>query len=36
MYKIKKSELNALFAKIAENNGLYLPVKSAGKVNYAA
>ena len=36
MYKIKKSELNALFAKIAESNGLYLPVKSAGKTNYAA
>ena len=36
MYKIKKSELNALFAKIAENNGLYLPVKAAGKTNYAA
>ena len=36
MYKIKKSELNTLFAKIAENNGLYLPVKTAGKTNYAA
>ena len=36
MYKIKKSELNALFAKIAESNGLYLPVKAAGKTNYAA
>ena len=36
MYKIKKSELSALFAKIAESNGLYLPVKSAGKTNYAA
>jgi heterodisulfide reductase subunit C len=36
MLKIKKSELNTLFAKIAENNGLYLPVKSAGKTNYAA
>ena len=36
MYKIQKSELNALFAKIAENNGLYLPVKAAGKTNYAA
>ena len=36
MYKIKKSELNALFARIAESNGLYLPVKSAGKTNYAA
>ena len=36
MYKIKKSELNALFAKIAASNGLYLPVKAAGKTNYAA
>ena len=36
MYKIKKSELSALFAKIAESNGLYLPVKTAGKTNYAA
>ena len=36
MYKIKKSDLNALFAKIAEKNGLYLPVKNAGKTNYAA
>jgi ferredoxin len=36
MYKIKKSDLNALFAKIAENNGLYLPVKTAGKTNFAA
>ncbi len=36
MYKIKKSELNTLFARIAGNNGLYLPVKSAGKTNYAA
>ena len=36
MYKIKKSELNTLFAKIAESNGLYLPVKTAGKTNFAA
>ena len=36
MYKIKKSELNTLFAKIAQQNGLYLPVKAAGKTNYAA
>ena len=36
MLKIKKSELNTLLARIAERNGLYLPVKSAGKTNFAA
>ena len=36
MYKIHKSDLTALFAKIAESNGLYLPVKTAGKTNFAA
>ena len=35
MLKIKKSELNTLLARIAECNGLYLPVKSAGKTNFA-
>lgn len=36
MLKINKSDLAALFAKIAEANDLYLPVKSAGKTNFAA
>ena len=36
MLKIKKSELNTLFARMAGGNGLYLPVKAAGKTNYAA
>ena len=36
MLKIKKSNLAALFAKIAEANDLYLPVKAAGKTNFAA
>ena len=36
MLKINKNNLNALFAKIAESNGLYLPVKAAGKTNFAA
>ena len=36
MLKIKKSNLAALFAKIAEANDLYLPVKAAGKTKFAA
>ena len=36
MLKIKKTDLSALFAKIAESNELYLPVKTAGKTNFAA
>ena len=36
MLKINKNDLNALFAAIAEKNELYLPVKSAGKTNFAA
>ncbi|MBQ3216039.1 MAG: 4Fe-4S dicluster domain-containing protein [Oscillospiraceae bacterium] len=36
MLKINKNNLSALFAKIAESNELYLPVKSAGKTNFAA
>ncbi len=36
MLKIKKSELSTLFAKIAQSNGLYLPVKTASKTNFAA
>ncbi len=36
MLKINKNNLSALFAKIAESNELYLPVKSAGQTNFAA
>ena len=36
MLKIKKSGLAALFARISEKNDLFLPVKSAGKTNFAA
>ena len=36
MLKIKKCDLAALFARISEKNSLYLPVKAAGKTNYAA
>ena len=36
MKKIKKSDLGKLFARIAETQGLYLPVKAGGKTNYAA
>ena len=36
MYKIKKADLGALFARIAQTRELYLPVKAAGKTNYAA
>ncbi len=35
MLKIAKSKLNDLYAKIAETQGLYIPVKKAGEVNYA-
>lgn len=36
MLKINKSNLAALFARISEKNDLFLPVKSAGKTNFAA
>ena len=36
MYKINKADLGALFARIAQTRELYLPVKAAGKTNYAA
>ena len=36
MLKINKSDLAALFARISEKNDLFLPVKSAGKANFAA
>ena len=36
MLKIKKCDLAALFARISEKNDLYLPVKTAGKTNFAA
>jgi len=35
MLKIAKANLQALYARIAENRDLYLPVKTAGKTNYA-
>ena len=35
MLKIAKERLNDLYAKIAETQGLYIPVKKAGEVNYA-
>ena len=34
MYKIAKENLSALFQKIAETNELYLPIKTAGQVNF--
>ena len=36
MYKIAKENLSALFRKIAESKELYLPVETAGQVNYGA
>ena len=35
MLKIAKERLNAVYAKINETSGLYIPVKKAGEVNYA-
>ena len=35
MYRILKSELNKLLCAIAKENDLYLPVKAAGKTNFA-
>ncbi|MDO5344676.1 MAG: 4Fe-4S dicluster domain-containing protein [Lachnospiraceae bacterium] len=34
MFKIKKSDLPALFQEIGRKNELYLPVKEAGQVNF--
>ena len=34
MYKIKKENLNALYAAIAAENDLFLPVKAAGQTNF--
>ena len=34
MYKIKKENLNALYAAIAAENDLFLPVKAAGQPNF--
>ena len=34
MLKIAKERLNDLYAKIAQTQGLFLPVKKAGEVNY--
>ena len=35
MLKIAKERLNNLYAKIAQTQGLFIPVKKAGEVNYA-
>ncbi len=35
MLRIAKEKLNALYAKISETMGLFIPVKKAGEVNYA-
>ncbi|MBE7078319.1 MAG: 4Fe-4S ferredoxin [Clostridiales bacterium] len=35
MLKIAKSKLNDLYAEIAKTQGLMLPIKNAGEVNYA-
>ena len=35
MLKIAKERLNDLYAKIAQTQGLFIPVKKAGEVNYA-
>lgn len=35
MLKIKKRDLQSLFAKMAENADLFLPVKTAGQTNFA-
>ena len=35
MLKIAKERLNELYAKISESMGLFLPIKTAGEVNYA-
>ena len=34
MYKIQKENLSALYAAMAEKNDLFLPVKTAGQVNF--
>ena len=36
MYKIAKENLSALFRKISETMGLYLPISSAGQTNFGA
>ena len=35
MYKMKKENLSALFQKIAEEQELFVPVKSAGQTSFA-
>ena len=35
MLKIAKERLNELYAKIAKTQGLFIPIKKAGEVNYA-
>ena len=34
MYKIKTENLNALYAAIAAENDLFLPIKAAGQTNF--
>ena len=36
MYKIKKENLSTLFQKIAENQELYLPIRTGNQVNFGA
>ena len=36
MYKIAKENLSALFRKISETMGLYLPISNAGQTNFGA
>ena len=36
MYKIEKENISALFRKIAENQELYVPVKTGNQVNFGA
>ncbi len=36
MLRIKKSDLGKLYARIADTQALYLPVKAGGKTNFAA
>ena len=34
MYKIQKADLSKLYAAIAAENDLFLPVKTAGQTNF--
>ncbi|MBQ8885464.1 MAG: 4Fe-4S dicluster domain-containing protein [Clostridia bacterium] len=35
MYRIKKTDLNALYAAIAKTSGLFIPIRRADEVNFA-